>query len=243
MRAEARHSLKHDKFAETLAGTAADTYSWATEHRKNLIIGAVAAIIVLGGAIGGWVWNQQQQDKANAALGHATHVYETQLRPAGTPPMPGIDTFSSAAERAQAARREFSDIAAKYPHTSAGHLAEYMVGITYKDEGNYNDAEKALKRVADTGNRDVSNLAKYALANIYEATNRNADAVRVFKELVDHPSNTVAKSSAQLELAELYENTQQPAEAAKLYDQIKKDDPKSPEAQFADQKLAALKAK
>ena len=242
MRAEARHQLKHDRFAETVAGTAADTFSWASEHVRNLVLYSVVAIVVVGGTVGGWYWYQSQQTKANQALGHAIEVYQRTLRPPNTPPMPGIESYSSAAERAQAARREFGDVASKYSHTAAGHIAQYMLGLTFRDEGKYSDAETALKKAANDGDKDVTSLSNFALAQIYEATNRQADAIRVLKDLADHPTNSVSKFSAQSELADLYVNAKQPAEAAKIYNAIKAEDPKSPEAQFATQKLTSLNA-
>jgi tetratricopeptide (TPR) repeat protein len=242
VRAEARHQLKHDRFAETVAGTAADTFSWASEHVRKLVIYIVLAVVVVGGALGGWYWFQQQREKANTALGKAIDIYQRPLRPAGTPPMPGIDTFTSAAERAQAARREFGDIASKYSMTGPGKIAQYFIGLTFRDEGKYADAETALKKSADGGDKDVASLAKYALAQLYVSTNRQADAIRVLKDLADHPTNSVSKFAAQNQLAELYVDAKQPAEAVKIYTAIKAEDPKSPEAQFATQKLASLNA-
>lgn len=242
MRADVRHDLKHDRFAETVAGTAAGTLTWATEHRPKMIGGVVAAVLIVGLAVGGWFWYQQQQEKANDLLGHAVHVYDTPLRPPGTPVMPGIETFASAAERAQAARRDFAALASQHPFTSAGKMAQYFVGLTYRDEGNTAQAEKSLQEVAGSSNHEVASLAKYALASLYAANNRNPDAIKMYKDLIDHPSATVSKAATQLELAGLYEQVQQPVEAARLYDQVKKDNPKSPEAQYADAKVAALKA-
>ena len=225
-----------------MAGTTAATFSWASENVRNLVLYSVIAIVVVGGTVGGWYWYTTSQSKANQALGHAIEVYQRPLRPPGTPPMPGIDSYSSATERAEAARREFGDIANKYSMTAAGHLAQYFLGLTFRDEGKYSDAETALKKVADGGDKDVASLAKYALAQIYEATNRQPDAIRALKELADRPTNSVSKFSAQSELADVYVNAKQPAEAAKIYNAIKAEDPKSPEAQFATQKLAALNA-
>ena len=240
MRASTRHQLKHDRFAETVTGTAADTFSWVSDHRTRMIIGAVVAVVVVGGAIGGWFYYQQQNDKANLAFGQATRTYQTPIRPAGIPAVPDLPSFASANERSQAARKEFAAIADQYPHTPVGHIARYFVGITYKDVGDYASAEKELKDVVSGGNKDVAALAKYALASIYAATNRNAEAVKEYKDLIDHPTDSVAKSTAQLELAALYEQIQQPAEAAKVYAELTKDDPKGPVAQFAQSKLTAL---
>jgi TolA-binding protein len=241
VRASTRRQLKHDKFAETVTGTAADTFSWAAAHQTKVTAGVVALLIVLALAAGGWFYQQQQGEKANIAFGQAMRTYQTQVRPAGTPAIPDVPSFASAGERAQAAQKAFTQVADRYPRTGPGHIARYFVGITLRDQGNYQAAEKQLKDVASSGDKDVAALARYALASMYVAMGRSADAAKEYKELIDHPARSVAKSTAQIELAALYEETKQPAEAAKIYEQIKKDEPKSPAAEFAQSKLAALK--
>ena len=240
MRAYTRHQLKHDRFAETVASGAADTFSWAGENRGTLIVAAVVAALVLAAGLGYWFYNQQQSDKANIALGHALHVYETLLRPPGTPPTPGVESFSSLGERSQAARREFNDVAEEYPRSAPGRLARYFVGITFRDEGNYPAAEKALNDAAAAGNADVAALARFALAQMYSLTNRPADAIKQLKELADHPAGTVAKAEAQVQLADLYQQQNQPAEAVRLFEQVKSENPNTPAAEYAQTKLAEL---
>ena len=240
MRASTRHQLKHDRFAETVAESAAGTWSWASANRAQVIVGSVVIAAVLAASIGYYVWNQSQRDKANIAYAHALRVYETPLRPPGTPATPGFDSFSSLSERSQAARREFADIWNKYPHTTAGKLAQYFIGITYKDEGNYPEADKALQISADSGDSDVAALAHYALASIYGATNRTADAIKQYKDIIDRPAGTVTKPTAQLELAQLYQDHNQPQDAVRLLEQIKSENANTPVADEAQQRLAVL---
>ncbi len=79
-----------------------------------------------------------------------------------------------------------------------------------------------------------------ALASIYRGSNRQADAVKIYKELAEHPSATVSKTTAQLELAEMYEKTD-PQQATTIYQQLQKENPQSPAAQLAAQKLSRQK--
>jgi len=104
--------------------------------------------------------------------------------------------------------------------------------------GDLKTGEPELKKVADSGDADMSALAKLALAGVYRATNRNNEALEIYKSLVDHPTASVAKATAQLELASLYEATNQKSEAGKLYSQIMKDDPRSFAASVANQRLS-----
>jgi hypothetical protein len=58
--------------------------------------------------------------------------------------------------------------------------------------------------------------------------------------LINKPSASVSKVTAQLQLAELYQNASQPLDAKRLYEQIKKDNPGNEAGQVATQKLAEL---
>jgi hypothetical protein len=67
---------------------------------------------------------------------------------------------------------------------------------------------------------------------VYRGEGKQASAIQLYKELIDHPSATVPKSTAQIELARVYEETQ-PAEAMRLYEQVRKEDPNGAAAQVA----------
>ena len=51
MRAETRHSLKEDRFSKATLSAAETTLHWTVEHRKTLIGGAVALVVVLAAAL------------------------------------------------------------------------------------------------------------------------------------------------------------------------------------------------
>jgi predicted negative regulator of RcsB-dependent stress response len=222
VRAEARRRLKQDKFAENVAETYAETYSWALEHRNLLIAAGVALILVIAVVIGGFAYMQRRDGQAEESLGAALRVYQAPIVPPGTPAEGAGPTFNSAAERSRAAHTEFTKIANEYSHTDSGRMARYFAGVTEADLGDYSAAEGSLKAVADSGSA-VSALAKMALASVYRSTNRLSQAVDIYKQLIASPTDSVPKVAAQLELANTYQPTD-PAEAAKIYAEIAKDD-------------------
>jgi tetratricopeptide (TPR) repeat protein len=126
-------------------------------------------------------------------------------------------------DRAAAAKKQLQAIVDQYPHTHTADIARYLLGTTAIEVGDNTTAEKQLKDVASNGNRDVASLAKLALASLYGNLNRTKDALDLYKQLIDKPSDTVGKVTAQLQLAQLYESSQQPAEAKKIYEQIVKE--------------------
>jgi TolA-binding protein len=189
----------------------------------------------------GWYYLNQQDQKAGLEMTQAVRTMNTPLRPAGTPEQPDFPSFTSAKERDQAAQKQLRIIVDKYPHTRAADIAHYFLGVTSSNMGDNGAAEKSFKEVAASGNRELSALAKFALASLYANTNRMKDAVALYQELINKPTATVSKVSAQLQLAELYKNSNQPLDAKRIYEQVKKENPTNEAGQLATQKLAELK--
>ena len=226
-----RRQLKEDKFAET----AQDAAEWAGEHRKLVTWTVSILIIVIVVTVGGWTWRSRQIEQANIDLSAALRTLSAPLRPAGTP-AGDTPSFTSIAERGQAAAKQLQATADKYSLVPPGKVARYLLGSAQLQAGNTAAAEQAFKTASDFSDKDIAALAKMSLASIYNGSNRQADAIKIYKELSDHPTATVSKSTAQLALAEIYEKTD-PQEATKIYQQVQKDDPHSQAAQVAAQKL------
>ena len=241
MRAETRHQLKQDAFSRVTIGAAEKTAHWSVEHRNTLAIVAIALAVIVAATAGGWYYLSAQNEKASLDLTQAVRTLEAQLRPAGTPAQPGVPSFTSAKERAEAAKKQFQTILDNYPHTRSADMARYFLGVTSATEGDNTAAENNFKAVASTGNKELASIAKLALATLYANSQRSKDAVALYQELINKPTTSVSKVTAQLQLAELYQTSNQPLDAKRLYEQIKKDNPTGEAGQLATQKLAELK--
>jgi TolA-binding protein len=241
VRAETRHQLKRDAFSRVTIGAAEKTAHWSVEHRNTLIISTVVIAIVLAVGLGGWYYISTQDEKASFDFAKAIRTLEVPLRPAGTPEQPGVPSFASAKERSEAARKEFQAIVDNYPHTRTADMARYFLGVTAASEGNNASAEKDFKEVAAKANKELASVAKLALAQLEGNGGRVSDAVALYQELINNPTASVSKVTAQLELADLYKNNNQPLDAKRLYEEIKKENPGAEATQLASQKLAELK--
>ena len=237
MRSYTRHQLKQDSFRTSTT----ETISWAVEHRSKVTAAVVAVVVLFALVIGGWAFVNYRDQQGRSELAGAIQKYDAPIRPAGTPATPDMLSFGSIQERAKAANGDFTHIAGKYSFTQSGRVARYFAGVTLHDMGDNADAEKNLKEVADSRYKEIASLAKLALASIYHDTNRDPQAIEIYKQLADHPTLSVGKSAAQFLLASLYEEAHQPDEARKLYQQMQKENPSSPAAQMASQRLQALK--
>jgi TolA-binding protein len=241
VRAETRHQLKQDAFSRVTIGAAEKTADWTVEHRSTLIISTVVVLIVLGAVVGGWYYLNAQDEKASLELTQAVRTMDTQILPQGATPQPDIPSFNSAKERSEAARKQFQAIVDKYPHTRTADMAHYFLGVTAVNLSDNASAERNFKDVISAGNREVASIAKDALASLYGQTNRTKDAIALYQELINKPTASVSKVTAQLQLAELYKTSNQPTEAKRIYEQVKKDNPTGEAGQLATQKLTQLK--
>jgi TolA-binding protein len=241
VRAETRHQLKEDRFSKATLHAAEQTVHWTVEHQSKLLIaGIVVAVVALIG-FGGWYYMNSQDEKASIELGGATRILEQQVRPAGVPAQPGFPSFASVQERATEARKQFQTIVDKYPHTRTADMARYFVGLTSSQLADYAAAERNLQEVAKSSNKDLAALAKFALASVFRAENKDAQAIDLYKQLIDKPTTTVNKITVQLELAQFYEGRQKPDEAKRIYDQIQKENPATEAASLAQQRANKLK--
>jgi tetratricopeptide (TPR) repeat protein len=241
VRAETRHQLKQDRFSKVTFEAAGNAAHWSVEHQSKLIAAVIAVIVIGGIAFGGWYYLNSQDEKASAEFSTAVRTWETPLRPAGVPPQPGSDSFASAQERATAARKQFQAIVDKYPRTHTADMARYFVGLAAAQLGDNAAAERSLQEAAHSSNADLAALGKFALASVYRAENKDAQAVDLYKQLMDKPTLVVSKATAQLELASFYESRQKPDEAKKIYDQVQKENPATEAASLAQRRVAALK--
>ncbi len=241
MRAETRHQLKQDKFSRVTIEAAERTAHWSVEHKNTLIIGGIVVAVIAAAVLGSWYYLSRQDEKASFDLALAVRTMDTPLRPAGAPAEPDSPSFASAKERAEASKKEFQQIVDKYPHTRTADMARYFLGVTSEDLGDNAAAEKYFQAAISTGSKELASVAKLALAGLYANTNRTKDSVALYQELINQPTVSVSKVTAQLQLAELYQASNQPLDAKRLYEQVKKDNSGTDAVQLATQKLAELK--
>ncbi len=241
MRAETRHRLKEDQFSKATLSFYEETKEWVAEHQKQVIAGLIVVLVIVAAAVGVWYYLQQQDEKASVEFGQAIRSYDTPLRPANMPAQPEFPSFASAKERASEAHKKFQTIIDKYPHTHAADFARYFAGLTAAQMGDNATAERELKDVVSVHNADLASLAKLALASVYRNTNRDKEAIDLYKQLIAKPTRSVGKPTAQMELADLYQDKQMTADAKRLLEEVQKENPNSEVASLASQKLGTLK--
>jgi len=228
---QTRHALKKDKFAQAAASSA----SWIGEHKSGVVRWVITAVVVLAVVAGAVVYWFMRSSAGDAALGAALDVYTTPLALPGAPPEPGV--YGNSADRAKEANREFVAVAHDFGWLAAGAKAHYFAGVTYQEMGQTGSAETELTTASHSWDRNLSNLAKLALAGLYRQTARDNDAVELYNQIVAKPSVTVSVTVAQLDLADLYASEGKQDQARAIWAKVRDADKDGAAGQIAVQKL------
>jgi tetratricopeptide (TPR) repeat protein len=233
-----RQLKQHDQFVSL---TERGIY-WASHNRQSAGMAAIIVVAVIGGIVGGYSWYSHRSAAAADAFGAAMQTYLTPIASPDQQVPPGTKTFSSASDRAKAANPAFVAIAKQYGMTPSGKMAEYFAGLTYMEEGQTASAESALKTTAGSWDNNVSALSKQALAQLYQQTGRDAQAIDLYNQLAKENAATVPTGLARIELAELYQSEGKTDEAKKIFAELKDKDKDAqgqpgPAAEVATEKL------
>ena len=227
-----RHALKKDSFAQATASSV----SWLSGHRSGVLRWVISAAVVLILVIGGLVYWNVQSIAADTALGAALDTYDTPLTQPGAPVEKGA--YAVASDRSKAANKQFQAVAQQYGWLPEAAKAHYFAGITDEELGQNGPAETELKAAAGSWDRNLSSLAKLALAGLYHRTGRDAQAIDLYNALAAKPSETVSTSVAQLDLADLYAAQGKQDQARALWAKVKDADKDGAAGSIATQKLS-----
>ena len=104
---------------------------------------SIAAIVALA-ILGIYLYRQHEHAVRQEQLAQAFKIQNAQVGPPGNEYM---TSFPTAAERDKAGTKAFTDLAAKYPGTQEGSVAEYFLATAAADRGNIQEAEKRFKRL------------------------------------------------------------------------------------------------
>ena len=203
-----RKELKHDKFAEEVQ----HSLEYVGDHKSQakLYAGIGVAVVVL--IVGIYSYINSQQAQREAALKEALKVQGSAV---GAQQSPDVMVFPTSEARYKAIIDKFTEVANKFPGTGQGVIAKYYLGITYADMGKLDDAEKAFLEVENKGDKNYAPLGRFALAQIYEARGKTADAEKELRAIMDRPSILLSKEQATIALARVITKSK-PDEARKL---------------------------
>ena len=182
MKAEERHHLKQNEFAQTTMRVA----STLAEHRDRIVV-ILGVLVALTAVVGGYFWWQgRTSSQADALFGRAMAIGQAQIAPA--PTVPGAtqtpNTYPTEQARQAAAVQAFQELALAYPSTSTGIAAKYHVGALFLDAGRLPEAEQAFREVATGAGRSLYGpLARLGLASALSAQAKHDEAIKILTDL------------------------------------------------------------
>ena len=175
-------------------------YDFVATHRTSMIrYGSILAILLIAGAAL-YFYRQNQSEIRQDLLAKALNVNQGTV---GGQPSPLVPNFATQPEKDKAVQKAFGDLAAKYPGTIEGTVAEYVLASQAADKGDMTQAEKRMKNVVDNGDGPYVSLAKMSLAKIYASQGKTQEAETLVRSIVAKPTVLVSKDAATLELAEI----------------------------------------
>ena len=208
-----RKELKSDKFALEVQ----HSVEYVSEHRRQLVrwggIGAAAVLLI----VGGFVYRNYQRGVRQEKLATAMQIMNANI---GQNPADNSLSFPTTVDKDKAFDKAFTELAAKYPGTDEGLLAEFYLGTHAADAGAIDEAAKHYKVVADAGNGPYSSMAKLSLAQIYASQGKQKDGEQLIQSVIDHPTELVSKEAATIALARLIA-PKDPARARKMLEPLR----------------------
>ncbi|MFN2453769.1 MAG: tol-pal system YbgF family protein [Pyrinomonadaceae bacterium] len=244
--------LQHDRFRDTTMNLLDRLGDRLAGKGRTILYGiaAVIALAVLFSLVSSW--RERKANEARRALGHAIEIAEAPVNNANATPPPAAASglsFSSERERAQKAVEEFQKVADKYPDPYRENARYFAANNLLTLDHNKGIAE--LQSLTKSGDREIATLAKFALAQAYEADAKYNEAAPIYNELAKANSELIPADTANLRLASVYEKLDKKKEAADIYFAILdasrkakgadgKPATQTSAAREADQKLATL---
>jgi predicted negative regulator of RcsB-dependent stress response len=207
-----RKELKSDRFALEVQ----HSIQVVSDHRQQLarwgtIVGVVAILVI---AL--IMYRNHEHTVRQEALHDAQQLQNATIGPQVNE---FNVSFPTAADRDKAVNKAFTELAAKYPGSDEGLIAEFFLGTNAADQGKLAEADKRLKEVADSST-PYSALAKVSLAQVYAAEGKLPDGEKLLQSLIDHPTPLVSKEAATIALAELIQS-KDPERARKLLEPLR----------------------
>jgi predicted negative regulator of RcsB-dependent stress response len=205
------------------------------EGKGKTLMYALAALVLLG--LLGFIftkWNRNASGAAQAELGKAIKISQSQISETGPAPGSTERTFKTEKERSEAAIAEFQSVASKFGGDAA-EKAKYFIAVNKLNVDRAAGVQE-LEAIAGSSS-ETGKLAKFALAQTRVGDNRLDDAANLFRELAGMSDAVIAKDTINFELAKVLEKQGKPQEAAEIYFNIAKT---ASEAKDADGKAIRL---
>lgn len=208
---------------------------WVQDHRKELIAGAAALVLLVVGLVVWSFWASSREAAAQEALAEAIEVYGAPTgNTAGEDESPG---FPSAEARRARARELFDGVRDRYGSTDAGAIAAVYLGKLAVVEGDSERARELWSGFLDA--QDDTALAAEVRLNLFDldrAAGRGEQVATELEGMLARRGRSLPTDVILYQLATTLEMLDREEEAEERYRQIVEEHQTSPYAGVARQK-------
>jgi tetratricopeptide (TPR) repeat protein len=217
-----RHHLKQD---ELVTGLGQATH-WFEAHRQNVVnalLVALGAGLLLGGI---YIYRKRQAEESRALLTEALKQFHGAVGTEGEP-TPNVPRFATSEEKYRTALASLEKVAADFGSYDAGRQARFYAGLCQAELGDYEAAEKTLQELRSSKRDLLYYVASRALASVATDRGNHAEAVAIYRPLVEDAQNPLPKDYLLFELAKAEERAGNVDQARQIYDRVLSEHPES----------------
>ena len=239
MKGSERHRLKENELSHVLE----DATVRLQEHRRTVMLGAGAVLLVLVAGIGYWAWTKRSANRAQALLGDAIVVMQSPVEETKPGAKPGVTGYPTVQARAEAALAKFAEVYNAYPSTDAGIASRYYAASTLALLGRHDEAAARFQETADRAgaNSFYGRMARLGVVETNTQSKKYDAAITMAQALVNNTSDdTIPRDALLMELGRVQAAAGKKAEAKQTLDKVIADFPGSPYVEEAKRMLAEL---
>jgi tetratricopeptide (TPR) repeat protein len=201
--------LKRDPLMEQYMHTTA----WVKERTRPIVKWSAIAVGVIALTSVVWWFFSHRAKNAAEIMARAMTAHQAIVQNPLPNLAPGQVAFKTEDEKHREAYRAFTEAANEYPSYN-GDTARYFAAI-HQLHFEADKAEATLKEIAQKDS-EVGAQARMALAQRYEASGRNDDAIAEYQKLKSRPG-PIPPALIDLSMARVYESMGKTKEAADIY--------------------------
>lgn len=243
MKRAERHRLKQNEVATTVAAAR----QRLEQHRRNVLLGVVAIVVLAAGITGYAFWQQRTNARASAMLAEAMTVMDAPIVPpaagetGATPPEAPAGSYPSEQARLEAALPKFTSTYEAHPDSQAGIAARYHAAAILARLGKASEAQPLYRAVVESRDGLYAQMARMGLAEAQARAGQYDEAIAIWKELSEGPPANLPEDGVLMQLGRTYELAGNTNEAVTTYQRVADEFPQSVYAQQAREHVQRLK--
>lgn len=173
-------------------------------HKRNIAV-ATAIVVTAFVLIGGWAYYRQTEETKAMNLYNKAVTDTIRIRMAG--------------QDATAAVKPLQEVIEKYSATEAAMLAQYRIGNTYLNAGQFDAALKAFQGYLKdkSGENELTILVYSGLGNCYEAKKDYKNALMQYERALNAKAGKLFAGDILANLARTYEAMKDNKKAVEYY--------------------------